>query len=217
MNGQDNQNAYKPIKLKDKNLFKTGGHDRKLLNYEWVNLGRIIQVRELNLESEYVLRLIMGTIKREQIKNTIMASTRWNENKKPTRWFYLLYPMPLSPRFLGAFFQDGTFLGWISLIKSFVLKNHISIGCIIEPFYRDAGLGSALIFHVKRYLKVLYPDNDFSIMFTTKNTNIHVIKIAQKLGLPKVMEIDRGEYKELLFAENLSEPILMMAKKKSES
>ena len=92
--------------------------------------------------------------------------------------------------FLGAFFPDGTLLGWVSMLRMEPAADHVQLGAVIQPPYRNHGLGSALVLHAWRHAAGIYGDPAITgIAFVTRETNAPVLAIATKHHLALVQTV----------------------------
>ena len=175
---------------------KKGGHDRPLHFWEYTRVGRAILVREMNLNDDGVLDEILTDIMLESEAGTIQTPIRYDYEglrtrsdgsprpKRARKWFNQIYPSFLKPVFLGAYFMNGTCIGWISLVRAFSIPGQVQVGIIIKPEYRNKGLGTALVMHVHKFLYEITGDVEIrQISMTTRESNERIISIAFRMGM----------------------------------
>jgi GNAT superfamily N-acetyltransferase len=163
------------------------GHVAMLMFGEGVTLGRKVVVQQLDLANEATLDAILTDIQAAAAEGIIAGRTRY-KGKHPDRWLELIYPRCYRPAFLGAFFPDGTLLGWVSMLRT--KPDSVQLGSIIRPPYRNHGLGSALVLHAWRYAAEIYGDPAITgIAFVTRETNAPVLAIAKKHHLALVQTL----------------------------
>ena len=148
---------------------------------EGVTLGRPIIVRELDPADDAVAHEVLSDVMAEHAAGTITTYIRYR-GKHPRRWFDQLYPPSCEPRVLGFFFPDGTLLGWITVTVSPAASGQAILGMIVREPYRDAGLGTAAILHVQKYLRDITRDPAIAgVFFETGEGNRRVLHVARKL------------------------------------
>jgi ribosomal protein S18 acetylase RimI-like enzyme len=169
-------------------LVASTGHRAPLLFEEGVTLGRKVIVQQLDLASEAVKDAILTDVQAAANEGTVARRTRY-KGKHATKWLEMIYPAVFRPVFLGAFFPDGTLLGWVSMLRTEPTNDHALLGAVIRPPYRNHGLGSALVLHAWRHAAEIYGDPSImGIAFETQETNAAVMAIAKKHHLAFVSE-----------------------------
>nr|MDO8084787.1 GNAT family N-acetyltransferase [Candidatus Sigynarchaeum springense] len=157
------------------------GHEARLAFSEGVSLGRAVIVRELDPADEAVMHEVLSDVMAEHAAGTVTTFVRY-KGKHPRRWFSQLYPPHCDPRVLGFFFPDGTLLGWLTVTTSPAAPGQAVLGMIVREPYRDAGLGTAAILHVAKYLHGITRDPAIEgVFFETEEGNRRVFRVARKL------------------------------------
>ncbi|MHA1792339.1 MAG: hypothetical protein ACTSVI_06815 [Promethearchaeota archaeon] len=188
-------------------FMKKGGYKNKLELIKPDLFENDITIAELDLENEDTLDGILKDIISEMQEGTIYVKTRY-KGKNPKRWFSLLYPSILEPKFLGAFKEDDTLLGWMSLNRSIVKKSRINLGAIIKKEYRNRGLCSSMGLHVKENINIIMtkPPNIDEFFFATTEDNKRIVKIAKNMQLFSI-KAPTDEIPNRLFFTNVKKTI----------
>ena len=94
--------------------FKPGGHSRVLARSIRLPREDFIVLKELDLDDDRVLNMVLTNIKEGNNKGLFLTNTGYR-GKYPKKWFNFLYPHELDPILIGILDLADILMGWMSL------------------------------------------------------------------------------------------------------